>query len=137
MNENHQDNFFKGTQFDSLKNNSEFLDTLESHIPKCVPLLQTTVSFRVGGGAGQGGGMACPVQHLCAPHTGLGGLGCKGQWRQRFPFWLARTFMDNVSPVAVYGTLVPEDIPQNKPSGFAKYFIQHLHLGLSPYTLAF
>lgn len=53
MNENHQDNFFKGTQFDSLKNNSEFLDTLESHIPKCVPLLQTTVSFRVGGGRGR------------------------------------------------------------------------------------
>lgn len=42
MNENHQDLiFFKGTQFDSLKNNSEFLDTLESHIPKRVPFLWT------------------------------------------------------------------------------------------------
>ena len=89
------------------------------------------------GWGGQGGnGTPSPTSNS-APHTGLGGQGCQGPWRERFPFWLARTFMDNVSPVAVYRTLVPEDISQNKPSEIAKYFIQHLHLGLSPYTLAF
>lgn len=82
------------------------------------PLLQTTVSFRVGGaGLGWRNGMPSQLYHT----QRLGGLGCKGSGGRDFPFGYCRTFMDNVSPVAVYGTLVPEYSPK-QTSGFAKYY---------------
>ena len=81
MNENHQGLiFFRGPPFDSLKNNSESLDTQESHVPKPISL-DKLLAF---GGGGEGKWHA---QHLTVLHgQHRWDMGAKGSGGRDFLF---------------------------------------------------